>query len=84
MRSGVCWLGVVCLFCAAGVSAAQEVKPNVELPYSRRNTFTIFAEYGPTSSHILAGGSRQRETVDLGFGYSVRLARFRGAAELSR
>jgi hypothetical protein len=50
--------------------------------FSRKNTFTLFAEYSNTSSHILLGESRQRKLADFGGGYSRRLVRF-GGADLS-
>jgi hypothetical protein len=47
--------------------------------YSRKNTWTVFADYSNTSSHILLGGARQRELAELGGGYSRRLMRFWGS-----
>jgi hypothetical protein len=47
--------------------------------FSRKNTWTTFAEYSNTSSHILMGASRQRKLVDLGFGYTRRVFRFPGS-----
>src|SRR5665213_4034169 len=47
--------------------------------FSRKNTFTLFAEYSPTSSHILLGGARQRILADFGGAYTRRLARFWGS-----
>ena len=46
--------------------------------FSRKNTWTVFAEESQTSSHILMGGSRQRKLIDLGFGYTRRVMRFWG------
>jgi len=47
--------------------------------FSRTNTWTVFAEYSNTSSHILMGTTRQRELADLGFGYTRRVVRFWGS-----
>lgn len=62
-------VGVVC-----GAGAQQS-----ESPFSRRNTWTVFAEYSNTSSHILMGSSRQRELVTLGGGYTRRVVSFKGS-----
>lgn len=81
---GVHWMAAVCLLGAAvGAGQAQEKRAGAEsAPYSRKHTFTVFAEYAPTSEHILAGASRQRKVASLGFGYSYRVVRFLGT-ELS-
>ena len=47
--------------------------------FSRENTFTIFAEYSPTSSHILLGDARQRILADFGGAYTRRIVRFWGS-----
>jgi hypothetical protein len=60
------------------VAHGQTVKlSEMKSPYSRKNTFTIFAEYANTSSHILLGESRQRKLADLGGAYSRRIVRWR-------
>jgi hypothetical protein len=46
--------------------------------FSRKNGWTVFAEYANTSSHILMGGSRQRKLVTLGGAYTRRVVRFGG------
>lgn len=48
--------------------------------YSRKNTFTLFTEYSPTSSHILMGQSRNRILVTGGGSYSRRLWSTRNTA----
>ena len=45
--------------------------------FSRKNTWTVFAEYSNTSSHILMGVSRQRKVADFGGAYARRLLHFR-------
>lgn len=47
--------------------------------FSRKNTFTLFAEYSNTSSHILLGSSRQRILADFGGAYTRRVAHFWGS-----
>ena len=80
MSKGIHWMAAVCLLGAAvGAGQAQEKRAAAESsPYSRKHTFTVFAEYAPTSEHILAGASRQRKVASLGFGYSYRVVRFLG------
>ena len=80
MSKGIHWMAAVCLLGAAvGAGRAQEKRAAAESsPYSRKHTFTVFAEYAPTSEHILAGASRQRKVASLGFGYSYRVVRFLG------
>ena len=56
---------------------AQDIPQSVT--FSRLNTFTLFAEYSPTSSHILLGASRQRILADLGGAYTRRLFTFWGS-----
>jgi len=71
---------VVCgllLSVAACCSSAQEKTDEV---FSRKNTWTVFAEDSGTSSHILMGSVRHRELIDLGFGYTRRVLRFRGTS----
>lgn len=77
---GFRWMVAACLLgAAAGAGQAQEKQAGAESsPYSRKHTFTVFAEYAPTSEHILAGASRQRKIASLGFGYSFRVVRFLG------
>ena len=47
--------------------------------FSRKNTFTLFAEYSNTSTHILMGGSRQRILADFGGAYTRRVVSFWGS-----
>jgi len=58
----------------AGSLSAQQTDA-----FSRKNTWTMFAEYSNTSSHILMGAARQRKLVDLGGGYTRRVVRFWGS-----
>lgn len=62
---------------STSVMLAQDVPQVVN--FSRRNTFTLFAEYSPTSSHILLGDARQRILADFGGAYTRRLAHFWGS-----
>jgi len=57
------------------VLAQKAAEPMEE--FSRKNTWTVFAEYSNTSSGILLGYTRERELADLGFGYTRRMFRFR-------
>ena len=77
MNRFVC--GVLLCIAVSSTSAtfAQDVPQAVT--FSRKNTFTLFAEYSPTSSHILLGGARQRILADLGGAYTRRVAGFWGS-----
>ena len=66
-------------FGLTGSIAAQQ-PPEPANQFSRRDTFTVFAEYSNTSSHILMGVARQRELAGLGFGYTRRLFGFWGSS----
>lgn len=70
----VFWYGV--LLCGIAVAAARAQDTGA---YSRKNTWTAFAEYSGSSSHVLMGESRQRKLTDLGFGYSRSVVRFWGS-----
>jgi hypothetical protein len=50
-----------------------------ENQFSRKYTWTLFAEESPTSSHILMGYSRNRVLVDAGGAFTIRVARFFGS-----
>ena len=52
----------------AGSLSAQQTEA-----FSRKNTWTMFAEYSNTSSHILLGVSRQRKIADFGGAYARRI-----------
>lgn len=56
----------------AGSLSAQQTDA-----FSRKNTWTIFAEYSNTSSHILMGVSRQRKIADFGGAYARRILHFK-------
>jgi len=71
--------GVLLCFALSCTAAAVAQDLSQADAYSRRNTFTLFAEYSNTSSHILLGDSRQRELTDFGGAYTRRLIRFRGS-----
>ncbi len=43
------------------------------MPYSRRNTFTAFAEYSNDSSHIILGQTPDRKLAGLGVQYERRI-----------
>jgi hypothetical protein len=55
-------------------SKAQDVQP-----YSVRQSFSAFAEYSNTSSHIILGVSQDRRFMALGLTYSLRLVHTRYA-----
>jgi len=64
--------------CSTAIASAQDAPSSTD--YSRKNTFTLFAEYSNTSSHILMGASRQRKLADFGGAYTRRLVRFWGSS----
>jgi Lipid A 3-O-deacylase (PagL) len=68
------WLVVVGMLLGTMGGLAQDTGE-----FSRKNTWTVFAENSNTSSHILMGSARERRLVDLGFGYSRRVVRFWGS-----
>ncbi|HTV09859.1 MAG TPA: acyloxyacyl hydrolase [Candidatus Aquilonibacter sp.] len=69
-----CLAAVLCLS-MSGVCVAQSADSK-DGPYSRKNGWTIFAEYSNTSTHMLMGAARQRRLVTLGGAYTRRVARF--------
>jgi hypothetical protein len=73
MRVRVWGVVLGCLAFAGSLFAQQ---PDT---FSRKNTWTVFAEYSNTSSHILMGTARQRKIVDLGGAYTRRVVRFWGS-----
>jgi Lipid A 3-O-deacylase (PagL) len=64
------------LSCTAAIFAQDVPQSDT---FSRKNTFTLFAEYSNTSSHILMGDSRQRKLADFGGAYTRRVLRFSGS-----
>ena len=72
---------LLCLALSCTVEiAAQDLSHNQQPDaYSRKNTFTLFAEYSPTSSHILLGVARQRILADVGGAYTRRVVSFWGS-----
>jgi len=77
MRVRVC--GVLLWMVGAAGSVLAQEPGSVMDQYSRKNTFTVFAEYSNTSSHILMGASRERKLADLGGAYTRRVVRFWGS-----
>ena len=67
MRARV-WGVVLGWLVLAGSLSAQQTDA-----FSRKNTWTMFAEYSNTSSHILMGVSRQRKIADFGGAYARRI-----------
>jgi hypothetical protein len=71
---GLRWCRLVLVLVFAGGVKAQEVsEPRLE--YSRVNSWTVFMEGSPTSSHILLGTSRNRIFATLGGSYARRFLR---------
>lgn len=64
---------LVLLFLSASIARAQTGDSSV---LSRRNTFTVFAEYSNDSSHILMGVSENRKLAAFGGSYARRLSAF--------
>ncbi|HEY1741548.1 MAG TPA: acyloxyacyl hydrolase [Granulicella sp.] len=62
------WGVVLGWLALAGSLSAQQTDA-----FSRKNTWTMFAEYSNTSSHILLGVSRQRKIADFGGAYARRI-----------
>ncbi|WP_158823708.1 acyloxyacyl hydrolase [Granulicella sp. S156] len=73
MRACVWGVVFVWLVLAGSLSAQQADE------FSRKNTWTVFAEYSNTSSPILMGSARQRKLADLGGAYTRRVVRFWGS-----
>jgi hypothetical protein len=68
---------LLCIFLfGRGSAVAQAKTPD---GYSRKNTFTLFAEYSNDSSPILVGQSRQRKLAAAGGAYTRRVVRFLGS-----
>lgn len=65
--------------CTAGIAAQDTAHTPPADAFSRKNTFSLFVEYSPTSSHILLGAARQRILVDFGGAYTRRLVTFWGS-----
>jgi len=81
MRVRLC--GVLLLVSATvGSVSAQEKVPKAlqgSDEFSRKNTFTVFAEYSNDSSEIIVGLASQRKLADLGGAYTRRVVRFWGS-----
>jgi Lipid A 3-O-deacylase (PagL) len=55
-------------------TAVDEVKPTAEgAPYTRLNSWSVFSEYSPNSSHMFLGVSQQRRLLIFGGEYARRL-----------
>ena len=65
--------------CTAELAAQDMSHAQPSNPYSRKNTFSLFVEYSPTSSHILLGAARQRILADFGGAYTRRIVSFWGS-----
>jgi len=77
MRVRICGVVLLCLLFAGSAVAQEPV--DAKDAFSRKNTWTVFAEYSKDSTPILMGYSRQRKLVDAGGGYSRRVVRFLGS-----
>src|ERR1700679_3403648 len=62
-------------FVAAGHAQGVQSRPDAD--YSRKNIFSVFADYSNDSSHIFIGQEQNRKIAGLGAGYSLRLAHLR-------
>jgi hypothetical protein len=81
MRSGMRWVVMLCLAMAGCVGWSQEPgTAGASGGYSRLNTWTVFTEYSPTSSHIVLGQSRNRILVTSGGSYARRLVKTENTA----
>jgi hypothetical protein len=81
MRSGMRWVVMLCLAMAGCVGWSQEPgTAGASGGYSRLNTWTVFTEYSPTSSHIVLGQSRNRILVTGGGSYARRLVKTENTA----
>jgi hypothetical protein len=68
---------LLCLLMSCSLHAVAQAK--TPEGYSRKNTFTLFAEYSNDSSPILVGQSRQRKFATAGGAYTRRVVRFLGS-----
>ena len=73
MRVRVCGVVFVWSVLAGSLFAQQPDE------FSRKNTWTVFAEYSNTSSHILLGTSRQRKIANFGGAYARRILHSRNS-----
>jgi hypothetical protein len=65
--------------CTADLVAQDMPHAQPSDTYSRKNTFSLFVEYSPTSSHILLCVARQRILADFGGAYTRRIVSFWGS-----
>ncbi len=72
---------LLCLAISCTPEIAAQDMPHAQPAdtYSRKNTFTLFVEYSPTSSHVLVGAARQRILADFGGAYTRRIVSFWGS-----
>ena len=61
------------LACLASSTLLPAQQPDTPAPYSRKNTFGLFAEYSNNSSHILLGSAQNRKLLNFGVSYSRRV-----------
>lgn len=81
----VCLLGVLAgvsaipAWAAHGILRAWHVRVHGKLryPYAPAHTWAVFAEYSPSSSHIILGVAREREFAALGVAYTHNMYRGR-------
>ena len=72
---------LLCLAISCTTEIVAQDNPHTQSSdaYSRKNTFSLFVEYSPTSSHILLGAARQRILADFGGAYTRRVVSFWGS-----
>lgn len=80
---GICLTSGLALFLCVRVATAQESTPTAlesasQPRYTRANSWTIFSEYAPDSSHILWGISDKRRRIVIGGEYARRIVRGHG------
>jgi hypothetical protein len=67
----------VCVLAFLRPVKAQEIAKTTGDEFSRRHTLSIFADFSPTSSHILLGESRNRILTGVGLSYGFRFKQWR-------
>lgn len=68
---------LLCFVLSGGGKSVAQAKTSED--FSRKNTFTLFAEYSNDSSPILVGQARQRKLAAAGVAYTRRVVRFLGS-----
>lgn len=64
---------VIFLFCEFIAMVQAQVAPAMDWPYTRKNTYGVFAAYSNDSSHIYWGTANSRKLATLGLSYDRRL-----------